>query len=186
MTMLLNGEQGIPYRQNQRQEKEPRKPLSLPSQNSDMRRTFAYLIKERYQDRQIITVFAKAGLIYESLEDSRDKTKQYHNAIFVGRDKEGVARHAHKKGIYTYGLSYLQICHQDILTVSGISGRFSELIAGRRWLLPTEPYGKCLRNRLFVFQPAFQPLFIGETLLLISPLITEQLVAIRHALHSGL
>lgn len=67
---------------------------------------------------------------------------------------------------------------------AGISERFIELIAGRRWLLPTEPFGKCLHNRFFVFQPAFQTLFIGEPLLLISPLTTEQLVAIRHALQS--
>ena len=31
---------------------------------------------------------------------------QFHNAIFVGKDKTGTARHAHKKGIYTYGKSY--------------------------------------------------------------------------------
>ena len=71
-----------------------------------MRRTFAYLLKVRYLDKQIVTDFAKADLLYESLEDSQDGTRQYHNAIFVGRDKEGVARHAHKKGIYTYGSSF--------------------------------------------------------------------------------
>ncbi len=71
-----------------------------------MRRTFAYLLKVRCLDRQIVTDFAKADLLYESLEDSQDKTRQYHNAVFVGRDKEGVARHAHKKGIYTYGPSF--------------------------------------------------------------------------------
>ena len=87
VSMLLDGEQGIPYSQS-------------------MRRTFAYLLKVRCLDRQIVTDFVRADLLYESLEDSQDKMRQYHNAIFVGRDKEGVARHAHKKGIYTYGPSF--------------------------------------------------------------------------------
>lgn len=30
----------------------------------------------------------------------------YHNAVFVGIDEHGVARHAHKRGIYTQGKSY--------------------------------------------------------------------------------
>lgn len=106
VTMLLNGEQGVPYNQSQKQEEGPPVPFSLPPKNSDMRRTFAYLLKVRCLDGPIVTAFAKAELLYESLEDSRDGTKQYHNAIFVGRDKEGVARHAHKKGIYTYGQSF--------------------------------------------------------------------------------
>ena len=41
--MLLDGEQGIPYIQSQKQEKEPSAPFSLPPKNRDMRRTFAYL-----------------------------------------------------------------------------------------------------------------------------------------------
>lgn len=43
---------------------------------------------------------------YESRELSKDKTKEYHNAVFVGIDEHGVARHAHKRGIYTQGKSY--------------------------------------------------------------------------------
>ena len=30
----------------------------------------------------------------------------YHNAVFVGFDERGVARHAHKRGLYTQGKSY--------------------------------------------------------------------------------
>ena len=37
---------------------------------------------------------------------SKDKTKEYHNAVFVGIDEHGVACHAHKRGIYTQGKSY--------------------------------------------------------------------------------
>lgn len=32
--------------------------------------------------------------------------EEYHNAVFVGIDEHGVARHAHKRGIYTQGKSY--------------------------------------------------------------------------------
>ena len=35
-----------------------------------------------------------------------DQTKVYHNAVFVGFDERGVARHAHKRGLYTQGKSY--------------------------------------------------------------------------------
>ena len=37
---------------------------------------------------------------------SIDQTKVYHNAVFVGFDERGVARHAHKRGLYTQGKSY--------------------------------------------------------------------------------
>ena len=69
------------------------KPLNsdfkLPDRNEDMRRTFAYLTKTRGIDSNIVRVFARAGLIYES--------KNYHNAVFVGVDKDGTPRHAHKR-----------------------------------------------------------------------------------------
>ena len=45
-------------------------------------------------------------MIYESRELSKDKTKEYHNAVFVGYDENGVPKHAHKRGLYTMGPSY--------------------------------------------------------------------------------
>ena len=71
-----------------------------------MRRVFAYLLKSRMLDYEVVSAFAEKRLIYESLEPSKDGSRQYHNAIFVGYDLEGKARHAHKKGIYTMGKSY--------------------------------------------------------------------------------
>lgn len=105
VTMLLNGEQGVTYKQSRREEK-PKAPFILPPANSNMRRVYAYLMKNRFLDREIVDAFVRNGLIYESLEPSRDGTNQFHNAIFVGKDEDGTARHAHKKGIYTYGNSY--------------------------------------------------------------------------------
>ncbi|WP_270810006.1 DUF3991 and toprim domain-containing protein [Hungatella effluvii] len=106
VSTLLNGEQGIPYEQSEKRKEEPQRPFELPPASPNMRRTFAYLLKVRYLDNSVITAFVKAGLLFESLENSKDGAKQYHNAIFVGRNKEGTAKHAHKKGIYTYGQGF--------------------------------------------------------------------------------
>lgn len=66
------------------------KPFELPPKNDNMRRVYAYLIKHRGIDSEVLSAFVKAGMIYESAE--------YHNAVFVGFDKNGNPRHAHKRG----------------------------------------------------------------------------------------
>jgi hypothetical protein len=71
------------YRQKERE------PFELPPKNDNMRRVYAYLIKQRCIDRDVLYHFAHRGLIYED--------SQYHNAVFVGIDKDGTARHSHKK-----------------------------------------------------------------------------------------
>lgn len=103
---LLGGEQGVVYEPTKKLESEPKREFALPPANGDMRRVYAYLLQQRLIGREVLTAFAKAGLIYESREESRDHTKQYHNAIFVGFDAQGVPRHAHKRGLYTQGKSY--------------------------------------------------------------------------------
>lgn len=95
VTMLLNGEQGQAYRPSEQRKPEPPRPFVLPEENHDMRRVYAYLTKTRCLDREVVSAFARAKMLYE---DAR-----YHNAVFVGFDKEGVARHAHKRGTYTQG-----------------------------------------------------------------------------------
>ncbi|MDD3231083.1 MAG: DUF3991 domain-containing protein [Oscillospiraceae bacterium] len=55
----------------------------------------AYLTKTRCLDREVISVFARAKMLYEDAK--------YHNAVFVGFDKDGVACHVHKRGTYTQG-----------------------------------------------------------------------------------
>lgn len=64
-------------------------PFALPEANENMRRVFAYLIKTRLLDREVVTHFAKAKMLYEDAA--------CHNAVFVGFDKDGTARHAHKR-----------------------------------------------------------------------------------------
>lgn len=106
VTILLGGDQGEVYKAVDTKEQEERKPFILPKRHSDMRRVFAYLIKQRHIDREIISFFASNKRLYESSELSRDKTMEYHNAVFVGYDEDGIPRHAHKQGIYTKGRSF--------------------------------------------------------------------------------
>lgn len=106
MTMLLGGNCGAVYHQATERVEEPKKPFELPPQNKDMRRTFAYLIKHRCLDSEVLSAFAREKLIYESLEKSKDGKNEFHNAIFVGYDENRVACHAHKRGIYSEGKSY--------------------------------------------------------------------------------
>ena len=72
MTMLLGGSCKAVYHQTSKRVEEPKKPFALPPQNKDMRRTFAYLLKQRGLDNEVLSYFAKEKLIYESLEKSKD------------------------------------------------------------------------------------------------------------------
>lgn len=99
VTLLLCGEQGIEYQQHDKKQKpEPKKPFELPPANSDMHRVYAYLIKQRFISRDVITHFAKEKMLYED--------KVFHNVVFVGYDSDGIPSHAHKRGTYTEGKGY--------------------------------------------------------------------------------
>lgn len=106
VTMLLGGEQGEAYQPTDQKKQEPKKPFALPAAHTDMRRAYAYLVKTRLIDREVVSYFAKQKLLYESCEKSKDGTKEYHNAVFVGMDEKGTARHAHKRGLYTEGVGF--------------------------------------------------------------------------------
>ena len=95
VSLLLNGEQGVPYQSYDNQVKDERKPFALPEAHIDMRRMYAYLMKQRYIDRNVIYECSKEKLIYED--------KDYHNIVFVGKDEQGIPRHAHKKSTWTIG-----------------------------------------------------------------------------------
>ena len=70
--------------------REPPKLFALPPKNDNMRRVYAYLLNRRGIDREVLSAFVHKGMIYESAD--------YHNAVFVGYDERGIARHAHKRG----------------------------------------------------------------------------------------
>lgn len=71
------------------------KPFALPEAYSDMRRVFAYLTKTRGIDGRIAGAFAHDKLLYEDAK--------YHNAVFVGRDENGKAVHAHLRSTNSHG-----------------------------------------------------------------------------------
>lgn len=69
------------------------KQLEIPPANTTMRRVFAYLCQTRGIDPEVVSAFARKGLIYESAG--------HHNAVFVGRDELGKVRHLHARGTLT-------------------------------------------------------------------------------------
>jgi len=106
MTVLLGGEQGEAYPPARPQSIALPKPFALPPAHSNMRRVFAYLTKQRCINSAIVSHFAHARLLYESCELSKDKSREYHNAIFVGVDGKVVPRHAHKRSLNSRGKSF--------------------------------------------------------------------------------
>ena len=79
----------IPSRQKQEEPKQ----LEIPLAHSNMRRVFAYLCQTRGIDPEVVSAFARKGLLYESAS--------HHNAVFVGRDEQGKIRHLHARGTLT-------------------------------------------------------------------------------------
>ena len=69
------------------------KTLEIPPAHSNMRRVFAYLCQTRGIAPEVVSAFARKGLLYESAE--------HHNAVFVGRDERGEIRHLHARGTLT-------------------------------------------------------------------------------------
>ena len=86
---LLTGEKGQAPLPIAKPQNDPPKEFVLPPASSSMRRVFGYLLGTRKLDREVLAAFVREKLIYEDLP--------YHNAVFVGTDEKGVARHAHKR-----------------------------------------------------------------------------------------
>ena len=94
MLLLLGGEgEAVPLVRERTDP--PKKPFVRPPENHDMRRAYAYLVRSRGISRDVVNVFAKAGLLYEDAE--------YHNCVFIGKDEMGIARHAHKRSTNSFG-----------------------------------------------------------------------------------
>ena len=71
-------------------ERKPPGPFELPKRNDNMRRAYAYLLTKRGVDKDVLNAFARKGMMYESAD--------HHNAVFVGFDKNGTAKHATYRG----------------------------------------------------------------------------------------
>lgn len=72
-------------------ERKPPGPLDAPTRHDNMRRVYAYLLTRRGIDKDVLTAFARKGMVYESAK--------YHNTVFVGFDKNGIAQHAMLRSI---------------------------------------------------------------------------------------
>ena len=116
VTMLLDGEQGeVCYSDicEKGKSREEGKPFALPEKNTEMRRAFAYLTTTRGISRTVLAEFIKRRMIYED--------RKYHNAVFVGYDKSGVARHAHKHGTFTGGKAFKGNEENSYVALCGLS-----------------------------------------------------------------
>ena len=85
------------YIPNRPKPQQPKQPFVLPVKNDNMRRMFAYLLFTRGLDKGVVQEFVRRKMLYES--------KNYHNAVFVGYDQNGIAQHAHERGTIS-GKSY--------------------------------------------------------------------------------
>ena len=97
VTRLLDGEQGR-ICEPAPKKKEPKKEFIQPPVGREMRRLYAYLLKKRLIDREVLSTFVRAGLVYED--------EKYHNAVFIGKDEHGVVRHAHKRSTSDMGKTF--------------------------------------------------------------------------------
>ena len=88
MSFLLGGCNGMILGKTTKRVEE-KKPLVLPKPHDNYRRVFAYLMHQRGIDRDVIYTFIHRKMIYESTK--------HHNVLFVGYDKHGIPRHAHKR-----------------------------------------------------------------------------------------
>lgn len=65
----------------------------LPEPADNFKRMFAYLMKTRHLSYEVVSYFVKKKLLYEE--------KGHHNCVFVGRDPNGIPRHATCRGTST-------------------------------------------------------------------------------------
>lgn len=87
---LIGKDNAVPMTTERKEQKTcAKKEFVLPQANENNRRAFAYLTKDRKIDKDIVAHFVSEGLIFEDTK--------YHNAVFVGINKEGQAVHAHKR-----------------------------------------------------------------------------------------
>lgn len=70
-------------------EKEVPTEVKLPEASPDKHRLYGYLLNERCLDRDVVHAFIHKGILYEDAIN--------HNAVFVGLDENGVAKHIQKR-----------------------------------------------------------------------------------------
>lgn len=99
------------------QNRQPEKPkeFRLPEHNNTTKHVYAYLTKTRKIDADIVKQMFGRKLLYENKQQS---------CVFVGYDKEGVARYASVRSTNTYGNVYKK-------DVSGSQKKYSFFCSGK-------------------------------------------------------
>ena len=101
---LLDGEEGAEFVQASRTP-EPKLPFTPPKLSKNMHRTFAYLIKTRKIDADIVQHFVSEKKIFE--------TEEYHNAAFCGYDEKGEMKQMHLRSTLPGNRFFLDIDGSD-------------------------------------------------------------------------
>lgn len=101
---LLNGEEGAEFVQASRTP-EPKLPFTPPKLSKNMHRTFAYLIKTRKIDADIVQYFVDEKKILE--------TEEYHNVAFCGYDEKGEMKQMHLRSTLPGNRFFLDIDGSD-------------------------------------------------------------------------
>lgn len=101
---LLDGEEGAEFVQASRTP-EPKLPFTPPKLSKNMHRTFAYLIKTRKIDVDIVQHFVNEKKILE--------TEEYHNVAFCGYDEKGEMKQMHLRSTLPGNRFFLDIDGSD-------------------------------------------------------------------------
>ncbi|MEG2812983.1 MAG: toprim domain-containing protein [Oscillospiraceae bacterium] len=82
-------------------EKPIKKPVSLPQKDENNKRVFAYLIKTRCIDKDIVKACIDNNQIYQSIKliEKGDKTFKFNNCVFVGFDKNNEPKYASERSM---------------------------------------------------------------------------------------
>ena len=98
MSMLLGECMEPVYPQAKKQEQVDQKPFVPPVPNANMHRVFAYLLKTRGLDADVVSYFARKKMLYEDAA--------HHNAVFIGTDEGNCPRHAHLRSTNSFGKAF--------------------------------------------------------------------------------
>ena len=101
---LLDGEEGAEFVQTSRNP-EPKLPFTPPKLSKNMHRTFAYLIKTRKIDADIVQYFVNEKKIFE--------TEEYHNVAFCGYDEKGEMKQMHLRSTLPGNRFFMDIDGSD-------------------------------------------------------------------------
>lgn len=122
---LLQGEQaqGNLYYSNEKKaemNKESNKEFTLPTAASNMKKTFAYLLKTRFIDKNIVQAFVDAKAIYQE--------KEYDNIVFIGFDENGQAVSGQKKSTNSFNTGFkATIANSNTEVAFGYKGNGNKL-----------------------------------------------------------